>query len=303
MNKDLIERVFKRIVAINCLYNLDSIPHSDLFFKETEAMFGLSYSEIELIISILKESHKIFIMEISRDDNNKKSEKIYGYVDADLLCIHKLRDIFHRALMDDYEKDTGRRKSASQIIKELIPQLHYINQTPKGKLLNKAIMLDEYVRLLEKDYKDYTEEWKEENLKLQLSINEDLMKKYSSDKKVNREPEAQSAEKKAKPVRAVDSPLIDEFSKQVSAGSVSRVLHIYGVEFFFRVNLRQYKFEYLSQVLDTGVIDRKSDLMTLKEMLKKIKENMELDKELDNHYNEIMSLDRKVSRNISFSRK
>jgi len=302
MNKDLVDRVFKRIVAINCFNNLESIPHSDVFFKETEALLGLSVPELELVISILKESHKIFVMEVSREDSNNKVEKIYGYVDADILTIQKLRDIFHRALMEDYEKDTGKRKSPNQIIKELIPQLHYINHTPKGKLLNKAIMLDEYSRLLEKDYKEYTEEWKEENLQLQLSVNEGLMAKYSNDKKVIVET-LPVVEKKVKPVRAVDSPLIDDFSKQVSAGSITRVLHIYGVDFFFRVNLRQYKFDYLSQVLDTGVIDRKSDLMTLKEMLKKIKENMDLDKELDKHYDEIMSLDRKVSRNISFSKK
>jgi hypothetical protein len=302
MNKEYIDRVFKRIVSTNCLYNINSIPHSDIFFKETEALLGLSIPELELIISMLKESHKIFVMEISREDPGKKIEKTFGYVDADLLNMQKLRDVFHRALMDDYEKDTGRRKSPGQIIKEMIPQLHYINHTPMGKLLNKAIMLEEYVRLLEKDYKEYTEEWKEENLQLQISINQELMTKYSNDKKEIIEKEV-PLEKKPKPVRAVDSPLIEDFSKQVSAGSISRVLHIYGVEFFFRVNLRQYKFEYISQVLDTGVIDRKLDLIILKDMLKKVKENMDLDKELDKFYDEIMSLDRKVSRNISFSRK
>ncbi len=302
MNKEIVDRVFKRIVATNCLYNINSIPHSDVFFKETESLLGLSAPEIDLVISILKESHKIFIMEISREDSNHKVEKIFGYVDADLMSIQKLRDVFHRSLMDDYEKETGRRKSSGQIIKEMIPQLQYINKTPMGKLLNKAIMLDEYARLLEKDYKEYTEEWKEENLLIQLSVNKDLLVSFSKDKKENIE-EIIPAEVKAKPARAVDSPLIDDFSRQVSAGSITRVLHIYGVEFFFRVNLRQCKFEYISQVLDTGVIDRKSDLMTLKEMLKKIKENMDIDKELDVHYDEIMSLDRKVSRNISFSKK
>ncbi|HNX24828.1 MAG TPA: hypothetical protein PKG60_12340 [Spirochaetota bacterium] len=302
MNKDFVERVFKRIVAINCFHNLEAIPHSDVFFKETEALLGLSVPELELIISILKESHKIFVMEISREDSNNKIEKIFGYVDADLLTIQKLRDVFHKALMDDYEKDTGRRKTSGQIIKELIPQLHYINHTPRGRLLNKTIMLDEYSRLLERDYKEYTEEWKEENLQLQLSVNEDLMNTYTNDKKKTVETDSPS-EKKGKPERAVDSPLLDDFSKQVSAGSISRVLHIYGVDFFYRVNLRQYKFDYLSQVLDTGVIDRKSDLVILKEMIKKIKENMDLDKELDKYYDEIMSLDRKVSRNISFSKK
>ncbi len=302
MNKELVDRVFKRIVAINCQYSINSIPHSDVFIKETESILGLSAPEIELIISILKESHKIFTIEISREDVNNKVDKIYGYVDADLLSIQKMREIYHRALMDDYEKESGRRKSSGQIIKEKIPQLQYINHTPMGKLLNKAIMLDEFARLLEKDYKEYTEEWKEENLKIQLSLNEDLISKYTSDKKAVLE-EAAPVVKQKKPVRAVDSPLIDEFSKEVSASSISRVLHIYGVEFFFRVNLRQYKFDYISQVLDTGVIDRKSDLMILKEMLKKIKENMDFDKELDKFYDEIMSLDRKVSRNISFSKK
>lgn len=302
MNIDIVDRVFKRIVAINCLYNVNSIPHSDAFIKETEALLGLSVPEIELAINMLKEAHKIFIMEISREDKAKKIEKIYGYVDADILSIQKLRDVFHRALMEDYEKDTGKRKTSGQIIKEMIPQLHYINHTPMGRLLNKSIMLDEYARLLEKDYKEYTEEWKDENLQLQFSINKELMVKFSNDKKKQAEPDVPAA-KKIKPVRAVDSPMIDDFSRQVSAGSVTKVLNIYGIDFFFRVNLRQYKFEYISDVLDTGVIDRKSDLVNLKEMIKKIKENMDYDKELAKYYDEILALDRKVSRNISFSKK
>jgi len=302
MNKELVERVFKRIVAINCFYNLESIPHSDVFFKETESVLGLSYPELELIISMLKESHKIFIMEIARENNNNKIEKIYGYVDADLLSIQKMADVFHRALMDEYERDSRRRKSSGQIIKEMIPQLQYITQTPMGKLLNKTIMLDEYARLIEKDYKEYTEEWKEESLVQLIADNSELFKKISDEKKISIKAEI-PVEKKAKPVRAVDSPNIEDFSKQVSAGSVSRVLHIYGIDFFFRVNLRQYKFDYISQVLDTGVIDRKSDLETLKEMIKKVKDNMDFDKELDKHYDEIMSLDRKVSRSISFRKK
>jgi hypothetical protein len=302
MNKDLIDKVFKKIVAANTLFNVEAIPHSDVFLKEMEYLYGLSLAELDLIINILKDSHKIFIMEVSREDANKKIDKILGYVDADILTIQKLRDVFHRALMDLYEKDIGKRKSSGQIIKELIPQLRYINHTPMGKLLNKVIMLDEYVRLLEKDYKEYTEEWKEENLAVQLSVNEDLMKKFAEEKKAAVVTEKPEDLKKKKPSRAVDSPVMDDFTKQ-SAVSISRVLNIYGVSFFFRVNLRQYKFEYLSQVLDSGVIDRKSDLIILKDMLKKVKGNLENDRELENYTSEIISLDRKVSRCISFSKK
>lgn len=302
MNKELIEKVFKKIVAVNTLFNVDAIPHSDVFLKEMEYTYGLSLSELDLIINMLKDSHKIFIMEITRDNADKKIEKILGYVDADILTIQKLRDIFHRALMDGYEKDIGKRKSSGQIIKELIPQLQYINHTPVGKLLNKVIMLDEYARLLEKDYKEYTEEWKEENLAVQLSINEELLKKYAEEKNAPVLVEEPADQQKKKPARAVDSPMIDDFTKQ-SGVSITKVLNIYGVSFFCRVNLRQYKFDYLAQVLDSGVIDRKSDLIILKDMLKKVKDNMDNDIELEKYTNEIMSLDRKVSRCISFSKK
>lgn len=43
--------------------------------------------------------------------------------------------------------------------------------------------------------------------------------------------------------------------------------------------------------------------MDLKEMLKTIKGNIGSDAELEKHYDEIMSLDRKISRLISFSSK
>jgi hypothetical protein len=69
------------------------------------------------------------------------------------------------------------------------------------------------------------------------------------------------------------------------------------------VNLRKHNFNFISQALDTGVIDRKKDLIDLKEMLKTIKGNIASDDELEKHYDEIMSLDRKISRLISFSSK
>lgn len=300
-----VDRVFRSIVAKNALHNLNSIPHSDAFYKEMESLYGLSKSEIDVIISILKESHKILIMEISREDKNRKLEKILGYVDADLMTLQKLRDIFHRALSDDYEKENGRKKGPHEIIRELIPRLQYINHTPLGRVLNKAIMLDEYVHMIEKDYKEFTEEWKEESLKVQLDINKELLSGFSGKKKAGEEqaePEPETG-KKAAYVRAVDTPQHQEYMDQVNSGSINKLLQIYGVDFFFRVNLRKCNFEFISQALDTGVIDRKKDLMDLKEMLKTIKSHLSSDAELEKHYDEIMSLDRKISRFISFSSK
>ena len=303
MIKTNIERVFRSIVAQNALHNLNSIPHSDLFYKEMESLYGFTRSEIDVIISILKESHKILVFEISREDKNRKLDKILGYVDADLMTLQKLRDIFYRALSDDYEKENGKKKSASQIIRELIPRLQYINHTPLGRVLNKAIMLDEYIHMIEKDYKEFTEEWKDENLKIQIEINKELLADYHDKKKdeVAVEEGPPARKKKAAYVRAVDTPQHEEYMNQVSSGSVNKLLQIYGVDFFFRVNLRKCNFEFISQALDTGVIDRKKDLMALKEMMRVVKSHLGADAELEKHYEEIMSLDRKISRCISFS--
>ncbi len=302
-----IDRIFKSIVAQNALHNVNSIPHSDQFFKEMESSFGFSKSEIDVILSILKESHKIMVMEISREDKSRKIDKVQGYVDSDLMTLQKLRDIFHKVLVEDYEKENGKKRTAHQIIKELIPRLQYINHTPLGRVLNKAIMLEEYVRVIEKDFKEYTEDWKEENLKLQLDLNKDILSGFQNEKKkkdlVPEETEKKQPVKRSSYVRAVDTPQAEEFMKEVNSASVNKLLQIYGIDFFFRINLRKCNFDYISQALDTGVIDRKKDLMLLKDMLKTVKNHLGQDTELESHYEEIMSLDRKISRFISFSKK
>jgi len=307
MNIDIIDKVFKKIVMQNSLCNVNSIPHSDAFINEVMSLYGISKIEVEIIISILKESHKILLMEIAKEDNRKKLDKVIGYVDADLLTIQKLKSVFNKALEEQYDYEYRAKKSAGQIIRELIPRLMYINHTPVGKLLNKAIMLEEFERLVEKDYREFTEEWKDENLKIQISINEITLKKLSEKKNATpvSEEATETHEVSIKSKRAVDSPMMHEFINQSGHETVSKMLQIYGVDFFCRVNMRKYNFGIIMQALDSGCITRRQDLLIIKDMLKKIKTNMDMDidTELEKYYEEIMALDRKVSRNISFLKK
>ena len=103
--------------------------------------------------------------------------------------------------------------------------------------------------------------------------------------------------------RAVDSPMMNDFVKQSGSESVAKILQIYGVDFFCRVNLRKYNFSIIQQALDSGLITRRQDLLVLKDMMKNLKANLGIDTELERYYEEIMSLDRKVSRIISFLKK
>ncbi|MCL1864270.1 MAG: hypothetical protein FWF73_00465 [Spirochaetes bacterium] len=302
MINDFIDIVFKRIVALNSLHNLDSIPLSNIFFKETESLFGLSPYELSIIIKILNESHKIFSMEITREEYDNKKEIIYGYVDADILNIERLQGVFHKGLMDEYEREYHIRKGSHQIIRELLPNLKNISNSIIGPLLNKSVMLDSYHYLLEKNHDEYTEEWKNEHLQQRILLYEGLFKKSSNNDK-NTEKNDTAKKNTSGKARAVDSPFINDFTDRVNKISIERALHIYGVDFFSRVYLRKYKFSYISQVIETGIIDRKSDLIIIRDMLKKVKDNINQDKELEKYYDDIMSLDRKITSSINYSTK
>ncbi len=304
MKQDIVDRVFKKIIAHNLALNIDSIPHSDLFQKEVISLYGVTPGELEVILSILKESHKILVMEIAKEDPRKNLDKISGYVDADLHTIQKLKEVYYSALIAEYDKTSRTKKTAGQIIKELIPRLLYINHTPLGRILNKALMLDEFERHVEKNYREFTEEWKDENYKLQLSINEETLLKIGNEKKqAPVKGEQKEDVKNVKSQRAVDSPEHQDFLKHNTNDSVSKMLQIYGVDFFFRVNLRKYNFRIIEQAIDSGAITRRQDLLTLKDMLRRMRANFGIDAGLENFYEEILSLDRKVSRIITFLKK
>jgi len=309
MKNEIVDRVFKRIVSCNQGMNLNAIPHSDIFQNEIISLLGITKNELDVILSILKESHKILVMEIAKEEPRKNLDKISGYVDADLHTIQKLKEVFYNALVNEYEKDYHKKKTAGQIIKELIPRISYINHSPIGKFLNKAIMLDEFERHIERNYREFTEEWKDENYTVQLSVNEEFLKNIGSEKKTSpkengkgNEP-APSLIKSQVSKRAVDSPLHEEYQNQNSGESISKMLQIYGVDFFYRVNLRKYNFDIIEQAIDNGIITRRQDLNILKEMLKQMRSHFGIDSKLEEYYDVIMSLDRKISRSLSLIKK
>ncbi len=301
-----IDRIFKSIIAFNMRNDLQAIPHSDEFLKEMELLFGFSSKEVEIVIEILKDSHKILVMDVQREEKTRNIPLIQGYVDADIVTVSKLKGIFSGYLEDEYERDSGEDLSADLIVKKLLPRMQYINNTPMGILLNKVMMLTDFEFLLERDYKEYFDEYKENSLLVQIDLKKDLIQNILNEKggaKLELSEEEKSSSDKVLNKRAMDSPKYDDFSEASSFKSVNKLLSIYGVEFFFRVNLRKKKFAYLQEVLDTGVFDRKKDLMLLKEMLKVIKSNLVLNKDLMEYYDEIFSLDRALAKAITFCKK
>jgi len=309
MLKKYVDLIFKTILSQNAKNNIDAIPHSDIFFKDMNVTHGIETNFVKILLDILKESHKILIIEIAKEDENKKIPSIEGYIDADLSSIRKLKIVFQKALVNEYEEQYNKRIMVHKIIREIFPQMNRLNNSPIGMLANKAIMLEEYEMLLEKEYGQYTETWKQEKLNELLEKNKDVVLKEKPDrKKTDDEKKAlesvQTKQKKGKaiPKRAVDSKEFNAYSDEISSFSINRMLSLYGINFFYRVNLRNYKFSFIQRAIETGGIARKSDLILLKNMIEKIKRNIDNDSKIQENIQEIHRLERAISRAMIFGK-
>ncbi len=291
--KKLVNEIHKEIVLQNGREDSEAIPHSDQFIKRITSSIGIDANTCLDIIGMLKEAHKILIFEISKENIDQKIEKIDGYIDADLHTLKKLKLIYHKILEEIYEDERRQKKNSFQIIRELIMDMGRISRTQLGMILNKAVMLDEFDKLIEKEFGLYTENWKAGKLEV-------LIKEYENHNAIEG-----TQEKKADvsasvndtyiTKRAVDMNPVDTTGKF----SVNKMIQIYGVEFFFRVNLRKYNFDLISELIESRQLNRRSDLKLLKDMLQKIKQNTNNDTKLNEYIDKIAKLERAISRNLT----
>jgi hypothetical protein len=306
MLKKIAEEVFKKIIEHNAKGNHDSIPHSDLFEKEILSLTGIDKSEVARIIKLLKDAHKIFTFEIIKEDKENDIIRIDGYVETDLQTIRKLKNYFQKFLMDEYEKQYNKRLLVHQIVKDIYARPNFYKNTMIGQIGNKAIMLEEYENYIERNFTEYTENWKSNKLSELVALEADV--KMADAPAPTPTPAKQAAPGNARkpggaPVtmRAVDSPQYQNYSSDKGTQSLDKVLQIYGMEFFFRINLRKYNFELLRQIVESGLIDRRSDLLLLKDMIQKMKSNIGRDPGLAEYTEKIYKLERIISRQMLYS--
>ncbi len=153
-----VEEIFVKIVGHNAKANNEAIPHSDNFMKEIQSLLGIEQPEIDRIIRILKDSHKIFTFEIIKEDPENEIKRVEGYVETDLQTIRKLKNYFQKLLMDEHEKQFNKRMLVHQIVKDIYARASFYKNTMLGQVGNKAIMLEEYEGFIERTFNEYTEQ-------------------------------------------------------------------------------------------------------------------------------------------------
>lgn len=303
LTQEIIESVYRQIETRNYSFNLQAVIHSDELLSIMSAQLGVSKDTINQIIQILLDSHKILHIEITSEDEVRGIDTVYGFVISDLNVIRELRAFFEKQLMVAYEKQYHKSKGSSAIIKELFPQLHSLKTTEIGQVLNKAVILSEYEKMISKDYSEYTHEWTERKI---AELGTEMGFKWTSDvQEINDEFTFTGVDNDAVKTddgipakagqRAVDSTEYKDYADKKNKYPITRILSIYGIDFFCKIQFRRYEFLYMKQLIDDGQIPQKTDLNRIKEMLSQVKQNLYRDTNLQEYRDDILALDKAIT--------
>ncbi|MFW6367021.1 MAG: hypothetical protein ACOC2H_11180 [Spirochaetota bacterium] len=303
LTQDMIESVYRQIETRNYSSNPQAIIHSDELLSIMSAQMGVSKDTIHQIIQILIDAHKILHIEITSRDDVRGIDTVYGYVISDLNIIRELKNFFEKQLMIGYEQQYRKAKGVSAIIKELFPQIRSLNTTEIGQILNKAVILSEYEKMLSKDFSEFTHEWTERKI---AELGTELGFRWTSDiPEINEEFSFASIDNEGVRTaddiiqtdskRAVDTTEYQDYTDKKNKYPIKRILNIYGIEFFCKIQFRRYEFKYIKQLVDDRQISQKGDLSKIKDMLSQVKRNIYKDNRLQDYRNDILALDKALT--------
>lgn len=298
MSLRVIDEIFNEIRKRNIVGGYKGLPFSDEFIKYLTGYYGLSAEMVKMIFQILINAHKIFSIEVISEDKARDISKIEVYVVAELAVLRKLKLFFQSELVINYENEFHKRLMVHQIVKEIFPILRSLNNTDIGKVANLSIMLEEFERFMEKRYDEFTEEWKSKRLAYEISVSRiDAQLERSKDVKTKRGDDALPPKDRRKK-RVVDVPQYKEYIDKSKNYPLDKILHIYGIDFFLRVQLRNYKFDYVKELVQTKKIKRRTDLQLLKNMLNAVIHNREKDGALSHHEDALYALMQAVNHHL-----
>jgi hypothetical protein len=301
MSKKIAIEIFEEIRKKNEKAGKESIPHSDDFMHYLYISIGIEADFAKKLVKALINSHKIFAIEIAAEDKVNNQPRIEGYVECNLKTINRLKLFFQDELIRQYESEHYRRVSYHQLIKEIMPIINTLNNTPLGQIANKAIMMGELERMMEKNFEEYTEEWKEKNF--DIEINKAIAGvQAEKSKQEARLSDSQSASNRNE-IPDKKTANIKNYSELISKNKnypLDRVLKIYGIDFFLQAQLRRRQFNYLTKLVEAEKYLKNSDLLLLKDMLFDIKKDINSDSNLAGFRDEIYSLERSITHRLYF---
>ena len=182
------------------------------------------------------------------------------------------------------------------IIRELLPEIKQIATTPLGKTLNIAVMLDQFLRLIDEKPDEYTEYWKEVMLKRQSTAEPATEIESFSGIEIEETNIGAEAPHSTQQVirRAIDTPEYQELSKMNMTGSWGKAVEKYGVSFLIRIHLRKMELDTLKKLVQRKQIARQEDLKFLRDSLRVMIDRFQLQRQSEDTIAPVRELNRIV---------
>ncbi len=287
---DTLLRIRDRIKEINNNVYEEAIPTSDIIFRKY--LNDLVYSEdmARYYLKLLAESNFIFMIQIVKPDTILKIPGIDGYVEAELDIIEKLLAVYNQRLVTIYEAEKRKLAGVETIIRELMPKVKELNNTPLGKVLNICIMLEQFTRIIHERPDHFQDAYRISKLKQFIPEEDEFKEPEEEHEKIQQVEEIR---------RAVDTEEYQQLSKMNLTGNWAKAVEQFGVQFLIRVHLRKYEFDVLKKLLLQKRIAREEDLIFLRDSLRKMEERSLFNPELKKYLNEIKELKRIVQIKIN----
>ena len=287
---DTLLRIRDRIKEINNNIYDEAIPTSDIIFRKY--LNDLVYSEdmARYYLKLLAESNFIFMIQIVKPDTILRIPGIDGYVVAELDIIEKLLAVYNQRLVTIYEAEKRKLAGVETIIRELMPKVKELNNTPLGKVLNICIMLEQFTRIINERPDHFQDAYRISKLKQFIPEEDEFKEPEEEHEKIQQVQERR---------RAVDTEEYQQLSKMNLTGNWAKAVEQFGVQFLIRVHLRKYEFDVLKKLLLQKRIAREEDLIFLRDSLRKMEERSLFNPELKKYLNEIKELKRIVQIKIN----
>ena len=287
---DTLLRIRDRIKEINNNIYDEAIPTSDIIFRKY--LNDLVYSEdmARYYLKLLAESNFIFMIQIVKPDTILRIPGIDGYVVAELDIIEKLLAVYNQRLITIYEAEKRKLAGVETIIRELMPKVKELNNTPLGTVLNICIMLEQFTRIIHERPDHFQDAYRISKLKQFIPEEDEFKEPEEEHEKIQQVQERR---------RAVDTEEYQQLSKMNLTGNWAKAVEQFGVQFLIRVHLRKYEFNVLKKLLLQKRIAREEDLIFLRDSLRKMEERSLFNPELKKYLNEIKELKRIVQIKIN----
>ncbi|AOP34615.1 hypothetical protein A0128_12610 [Leptospira tipperaryensis] len=297
---DVALEIASEIRKIN-LQDDDKIPTSDTFVKELMALYSREPEDLRNIIESLREAKVIFVIKIVLPEERagKMSDPgVDAYAYADLKILTDLKYYAEKKLERLYEATYYKKKSPSLIARELFPKIRELNNTPIGRLVNIAVMIEEFIRMVNNNPNDFQEEFRVQ------ALEEILVSKGSSPtegKDIGEENPTTSFSSSFGPSlsqRATDR--IEEQFNNVNPNSPwGRMVSKFSIDFLLRVHLRKCEFETVRKLIITGKVAEAEHLRLVRDNLLKMEKNIHVDKVLASYLDEMVELRRLTQRKLN----